>query len=201
MRVPESLCAYRLDALLQRFRERSPRVRLSLVTCPLDGLESDLRQGVTDLALVYIDSIVAPDLRTELLGTEPLTIVAAPSHPLALKGIIGPEELEGVPLLLSKGDCAYRRMFEALLRERGVDPAIGMEFSSLLALKRCVALGMGISLLPAIAAVEEPGQERLARIAWRGDPLETGLLMVWHRKKWLSPALVTFMEMLRAVFA
>ena len=188
--------------LLQRFRERSPRVRLSLVTCALDGLESDLRKGVTDLALVYIDSIVAPDLRAELLGTEPLTIVAAPSHPLALKGIIGPEELEGVPLLLSKGELRLSADVRGPAQGAGgsIQPS-AWNSQACWPSRGASRSAWASALLPAIAAVEEPGQERLARIAWRGDPLETGLLMVWHRKKWLSPALVTFMEMLRAVFA
>lgn len=197
VRIPESLCVHRMDHVITRFREQFPLVRMAFITCTLDGLETDLRQGVTDLALVYFDAIVAPDLRAELLGTESLVLAAAPSSPLVQKLSVGPADFQGVPLLLSKGDCSYRRMFEALLAERNVEPGTGLEFSSLTALKRCLALGLGVGLLPGIAVADEVSRGVLATLPWSEDPLESGILLVWHRKKWISPVLERFMALLR----
>ena len=35
---------------------------------------------------------------------------------------------------------------------------------------------------------------RLSRIDWTEESLETGVLMIWHREKWISPSLKAFME-------
>ncbi len=197
VRIPESLCVHRMDAVIRRFRERFPLVRLNLITCALDGLESDLRQGVTDLAFVYTDSISAADLRVELLGVEPLVLAAAPAHSLARLPKVDLEAFQGVPLLLAKGDCSYRRMFERLLAEYRVEPGTGMEFSSLAALKRCLSRGLGVTILPGIAVKEEATRGSIAILPWTGDALETGILMIWHREKWISPVLQTFMDLMR----
>jgi DNA-binding transcriptional LysR family regulator len=198
VRVPESLCVFRFGPIIKKFRERFPLVRLSFISCTLDGLEADLRQGVTDLAFVYMDSVTAPDLKVDLLGTEALGLAAAPSHALARKRNLGPSDLQDVPLLLSKGDCSYRRMFEGMLLENDVTPGAGIEFQSLAALKRCLSLKLGVSILPAIAVTTELKAKQLAGLSWKGEKLETGILMIRHRKKWISPMLEAFMELVQA---
>ena len=197
VRVPESLCVHRFGGVIHTFRKRFPLVRLSFISCTLDGLEADLRQGVTDLAFVYMDAVTAPDLIVDLLGTEPLVLAAAPSHPLARKRRIGPSDLQDVPLLLSKGDCSYRRMFEGLLGEHRVVPGVGLEFQSLAVLKKCLSLDLGVSILPAIAVESETQAGHLVTLPWKGEDLETGILMIHHRKKWISPMLESFMEVAR----
>lgn len=197
VRIPESLCVHRLDNVIRRFREQFSLVRLSFITCALDGLETDLRQGVTDLAFVYMDSVIAADLRVELLGVEQLVLAAAPTHPMMLKGRVGPADFQGIPLILAKGDCSYRRMFEGLLLEHKVEPGIGMEFSSLAALKRCLSLGAGVTIIPEVAVRDEVARGSIVTIPWTGERLETGILMIWHRKKWISPILAALMDRMR----
>lgn len=200
VRVPESLCAWRLGGVIAEFRRRFPLVALSLTACAHDGLEQDLRQGVTDLALLMSDSVRAGDLVVEALGVEPLVLVAAPGHPLAGKKRIRPEDLRGETLVLSRADCSYRRMFEALLDERGVGRAAGVEFSSASALKGAVMSGLGLTLLPEIAVRSDVAGGRLALLPWdakRGGPLETAVLMLRHKDKWLAPPLAAFMDLAR----
>lgn len=197
VRVPESLCAYRMDDVLRRFRELVPKVRLRLVTCTIEGLAVDLRQGLTDVAFAYSDAIHHGDLCVELLGSERLALVAAPTHPLARRRAVDPSSFQNVSLLLSVADCAYRRMFEGLLKEHDVSPGVGIEFSSLVALKHALAQGLGVAILPAIAVRDELAKKSVSVLPWSDNPLETGLLMIWHREKWISPALKTFMGLMR----
>lgn len=197
VRVPESFCAYRMDDVVRQFRELAPKVCLRLITCTIEGLLVDLRQGSTDVAFAYSDAIHHGDLCAELLGNEPLALVAAPTHPLARRRTVDPLCFQGMSLLLSVADCAYRRMFEELLKEHAVSPGVGIEFSSLVALKRAVAQGLGVGILPAIAIREELAQRAVSVLPWSGEPLETGLLMIWHKEKWISPALKAFMGLMR----
>ncbi|GFK95321.1 HTH-type transcriptional regulator GltR [Fundidesulfovibrio magnetotacticus] len=197
VRVPESLCACRMGGVIRRFRERFPNVRLSFTACTLEGLEKDLRQGVTDLAFLMADSIRAGDLVVELLGVERLLLVSAPGHRLAALGQVGAEDLRGETLVLSTADCSYRRMFEGLLSEKGVETAAGVAFSSAAALRGCIMDGVGVSLLPELAVRADLEAGRLAALDWRGGELETAVLMIRHKDKWLSPPLAAFMDMVR----
>jgi len=164
VRVPESLCAWRMGGIIRSFRQRYPLVKLGFTACTLAGLEKDLRQGVTDLAFLMADSVHAGDLVVEALGVEPLVLVAAPGHRLAKRGLaglpaVGPQDLQGETLVLSAADCSYRKMFEHLLAEAGVQLAAGVEFSSAAALRGCVMNGLGVSILPELAVRDDVAAE------------------------------------------
>lgn len=201
VRVPESLCAYRLPPVIAAFRRRHPEVALHLTACTLNGLEKDLRQGITDLAFVMADSVRGGDLNVEAVGVEPLLLVAAPHHPLATRGRVTARDLHGVTLALSTADCAYRAAFEEALAAEGVQPAAGLEFSSAAALRGCVASGTGITLLPEAAVRDDLRAGALRALAWADQPFETAVLMVRHRGKWVSPYMGTFMALCRAACA
>ncbi|MDO9630455.1 MAG: LysR family transcriptional regulator [Humidesulfovibrio sp.] len=201
VRVPESLCAWRLGGIIRAFRERFPHVALRFTACTQEGLDKDLRQGVTDLAFLMADSVRAGDLVVEALGVEKLVLVAAPGHRLAGFSAVGPQDLQGETLVLSAADCSYRKMFEHLLAEAGVGLAAGVEFSSAAALRGCVLNGLGVSILPELAVRADVAAGRLAVLPWsldEGGPLETMVLMLRHKDKWLSPPLVAFMDLVRA---
>jgi DNA-binding transcriptional LysR family regulator len=197
VRVPESLCAYRMGGVIRRFRERFPRVSLSFTACTLADLDKDLRRGVTDLAFLMLDSIRAGDLVVEALGVERLVLVAAPGHRLAGRESVGPDDLRGETLVLSKADCSYRKLFESLLSDKGVATAAGVEFSSAAALRGCVMGGVGVSLLPELAVRADVAAGRFCVLPWAEGELETAVLMIRHKDKWLSPPLAAFMGMVR----
>lgn len=201
VRVPESLCAYRLPPVIAAFRRRHPEVALHLTACTLNGLEKDLRQGITDLAFVMTDSVRGGDLVVETLGVEPLVLVAAPHHPLAGREALSARDLHGATLVLSTADCSYRAVIEDALAAEGVQLAAGLEFSSAAALRGCVASGVGVTLLPGAAVRDELGAGTLRALAWTDQPFETAVLMVRHKGKWVSPYMDTFMELCRAAYA
>jgi len=72
-----------------------------------------------------------------------------------------------------------------------------MEFNSIEAIKQCVIKGLGITLMPEIAVKAELAQNKLKKIKWLDEPLETGVLMIRHKDKWVSPALQAFMDICR----
>ena len=71
------------------------------------------------------------------------------------------------------------------------------EFSSVEAIKQCVALGMGLGLLPAIVVVDELRQQHLKALHWAGPSLDIATNILWHKDKWISPAMAAFMELLK----
>ena len=99
VRIPETFGVHRLPPVLNAFHSRFPKVRLSFITCALEGLANDLRKGLTDLAFLLAESISAPDIEVESLGTESVVLVASPDHPLCARRVFIPVIWPGRRLL------------------------------------------------------------------------------------------------------
>lgn len=197
VKVPETIGVHRLPGVIKEFRSRFPRVRLRFTSCSHEGLQKDLRKGITDVAFLLTDSIHAADLAFEALGIETLALVAPPGHPLAGHSEVRARDLEGETILFSTVDCSYRRSLETILTAEKIRFDAALEFNSVAALKRCVIAGEGISILPEITVAEDVAQGRMAILPWAEEKLEAATLMIWYKDRWLSPTLSAFMEVAR----
>ena len=74
-----------------------------------------------------------------------------------------------------------------------------LEFSSMESLKESLKAGQGVTIIPEISVRDEIRQGRLAKLSWSDGPLESAILMIWHKDKWMSPTLRAFMDEARAV--
>jgi DNA-binding transcriptional LysR family regulator len=199
IRIPETFGVHRLPAVIKEFHRRCPKVRLHFITCAHEGLEKDLRKGLTDLAFLLTESFQAADLMMETVGFESVVLVAGPDHPLAAKKAVPTQALTGETILLSRVDCSYRKSFERLLHEEGITRLTKLEFHSVEVIKRSVMAGVGITVLPEIAVAEEVATQRLVILPWSQGQIEVALLMIWYRDRWLSPTLRAFMEVAKSV--
>ena len=197
IRVPESMAIYRLPQVIKRFHLKFPKVQLAFTTCAHEGLQTDLRKGVTDLAFLLTDGIQAADLEADILGFEQIRVVASPDHPLAAKTSLQASDLEGQTVLLSKVDCSYRRIFEQILREQQIPLDAVLTFHSVAALKACVMAGLGVTILPEVAVSHDIAHNRLVALPWDEGLFEVAILMIWYKGRWLSPSLQAFMELVR----
>jgi DNA-binding transcriptional LysR family regulator len=195
--APESVCTYRLPALLRAYRERCPRARLVFRATPVADLLRRVRAGELDAAFVLEPPLTGRILSTEALGEEGVVLVAAPEHPLAAASVF-PRDLEGETLLLTDGGCSYRAQFEHALAVAGVQPAETLEFAGVEAIKQCAIAGMGIAVLPAMSVAAELRAGDLAALRWVGPPFMLTLQLVWHRQKWRSPALDALLALARS---
>lgn len=194
VRIPESFGVHRLPGVIRDFHSRYPKVRLNFITCTVEGLEKDLRKGVTDLAFLLTESINSPDIVSETLGFESVVLVAGLGHPLSSKRSVHTRDLAGETILLSRVDCSYRKIFEKILEQEEVRSFNRLEFHSVEVLKRCLMAGIGISVLPEVAAAEEVSRGKLRVLPWSEGPIEVAVLMIWYRERWISPTLKAFME-------
>lgn len=199
IRIPETLGIHRLPPVIKEFNSRFPRVRLNFATCAHEGLQKDLRTGVTDLAFLLAESFHAIDMAVEVVGFESLVLVSSPSHYLAKQELVRTGDLKNATLLLSKVDCSYRRVFESVLEEEGVSTGAHLIFHSVEALKRCLIVGIGVSILPEISILEEIEKGSLCPLPWEEGKLEVAVLMIWSKGRWVSPTLSAFLDISRAV--
>jgi DNA-binding transcriptional LysR family regulator len=204
------LLTYRLPELLALFHERHPRVRLSVRPSAVGRLVGSARraleEGAVDVAFVLDGPLegrlAGTDLAFEALSAEDVSVIAPVSHALVPSTAVLPADLLGETVLLPEAPesgCAYRGQFERQLSAAGVVPPETMEFQSIEAVKRCVAAGMGVSVLPSVAVNPQLEGGSLSALRWV-EPFEVLTQMVWHEGRWRSPALGAFLEAAREVF-
>jgi DNA-binding transcriptional LysR family regulator len=194
----ETFCIYRLPALLRAFRRQYPRVHLIFRPSRATELRQLVREGVIDVAFTLEEMDRDSGPADEPLAMEPVWLLAAPDHPLVGKSEVTPADLTGVDLLLIDSKCGYRAMFERILDKAGVSPATTMEFGSIEAVKQCVMIGLGLTVLPSYAVAAEVAQGRLCQLPWVGSKLDVMIHVMWHKDKWLSPALNAFLVLTRS---
>ena len=194
--TPESVLTYRLPRILGRFRKLYPKVELSFRPYLDLGLVHLLESGELDLAVWMEDAIRNDRLKAVRLRNERLVFIAAPKHPLAAKKRVTPHDLTGQTLLLTEAGCSYRTKLDQLLSVMSIRPESITEFSSVEAIKECVSLGMGLSLLPEIVVDRELARQQLVTLAWAGAEMGIATHVVWHKDKWISPALGAFISLL-----
>lgn len=197
VRAPQSVGTYLLPSVLQQFQSQYPRVGFDVSSCALFTLGQELRSGIIDVAFLLAESVNAADLTAELIRIEPLVFVSDSNHVLTKSVGMTFRDLNGQSILLPKHDCSYKMQFEEMLTAENIRPSVMMEFNSIEAIKQCVIKGLGITVIPEIAVKEELAQEKLKKIPWLDEPMETGVLMIRHKDKWISPALQAFMDICR----
>lgn len=195
IRMPETLSVHYLPGLLGAFQAAYPDCSLTFSACTLSGLEKDLAGGVYDLAFLIDESISSKNLEVKYVGDIRLGFVAHPDHELIRKGKASLQDLASEQLLVNRTDCSYRRMLERLLVDGNVTPGAIIEINSVAATLSCVAQGIGIAMVPDIAIEKEVRAARLARLQMAAGRLEAGILMIWHREKFISSVMAAFMDM------
>ncbi|MDI4649932.1 LysR family transcriptional regulator [Cohnella hashimotonis] len=151
----EPAVSCRLPALLKRFAERYPKIRISVESASTPVLSERLRKGGLDLALCATPEH-AEGLHFEQLYREPFAALMPADHPLASQAHVRLDDLVAYKLLVTASNCPYRRKLELLLAESGAPAAETMEIGSMTALASYVAMGLGVALVPRVLADKPP---------------------------------------------
>ncbi len=196
--APESILTYRLPQVLRIFRRRFPNVEIAFRPNLDNSGAAELETGKLDLAINMCDSPSNPAHRSIRLRTERIFLIGDPSHLLAGRHTVKPADLAGHHLLLTEHGCGYRAKFDRALALQNVRPGHITEFSSVEAMKQCVQVGMGLAVLPAIVVAREIRQRQFKAMHWAGPSLDIGTHVLWHKDKWVSPAMAAFLELLQS---
>jgi DNA-binding transcriptional LysR family regulator len=167
---------YVFPSLLKEFRTEHPEVDVKVFTGPTDRLIRKLRSGGADVGLITLP-IDEPDLVAVPVMREELMLVTYPTHPLAKRSRVEPEDLVRQPFILYEPGSNTRRVIDEFFLRESIRPRMVMETENVEIIKAMVKTGIGISIVPyqAIAREVRAGQFFCARIGGPGDLVrETG---------------------------
>jgi len=140
----ESTAAVRLPRPLGKFHDAHPDVTLELyIGDPTDHTRQVLN-GELDAALV---AIAASDKRLASVPVyeEEMVLISEAKHP----PIASPRDVQARTLLVFHPGCPHRKRFEDWFARAHVVPRQMVEVGSYHAILGCVAIGMGVALVPA----------------------------------------------------
>ncbi len=197
--APESICTYCLPEVLSRFRKRYPQVRLLFRPSSFSDIRRSVSEGEVDLAFIIEERQYSTALMIEVLAPAPLHLLVSPDHHLAGSISVSSCDLEDEQFLLTEAGCAYRNALERGLNKAGLRISTHLEFEGIEAIKQCAIASMGIAFLPALTVVRELECGSLVPLNWGDQEFSAVVQMLWHKDKWLSPALQGFLAVAREV--
>jgi DNA-binding transcriptional LysR family regulator len=195
--APESVLTYRLPQVLRAYRRRFPHVELIFRPYSDMTLCAKLETGKFDMAIQMSNAKPNPALKSIRLRTERVFLLSDANHPLTKLRTVNPADLAGQMLLLTESGCAYREKLDQILALQNIRPGNVTEFSSVEAIKQCVIAGMGLALLPAIVVSRELRQHQIRALHWAGPSLDIASRVLWHKDKWVSPAMAAFQDLIQ----
>lgn len=193
----ETLAAFFLPPILNRFREILPHTRVTIKPGLEPAIIRGVKEGELDGGLILDLPFSDPELETVMIREEQMVLITHPSEAAVGSETMAAEDFANRSLVLTEQGCGYRAALEELLREQAIPYHTAFELSSMEALKQCVSYGHGMAWIPRIAVSEDLASGKLREIPFRHPHKTFYTQWVYHRKKWLSPAMEKMVELLR----
>jgi DNA-binding transcriptional LysR family regulator len=197
--APETLCAYRLPALVATLRAAAPDVRLSLTPAGTVPALHALRTTAAEAVLLLEPTLSAGDLCLEALGPEELVLLRAPGPDPGPTPVAWAELVADDTLLLEDG-CSYSDDMARRLHAGGQPESRRTRFGSIEAVKRCVGAGLGWTVLLAVSAAADLQAATLHQLVGPLLPVPT-VYLATDPDRTLSAATRLTLEQLRALWA
>lgn len=185
-----------MSRLEAEFANRHPEARLEVEYLRPEKVYQAVETDNADLGLVSYPEATRSIAVIPWLE-EQMVVAAAPSHPLAGRLSIAPGDLAGHDFIAFDDDLPIRREVDRFLRERGVEVTVVMHFDNLQMIKEAVALGSGVSIVPARILQAEIEQGRLVGIPIDAPELFRPLGIIHRRRKRFNRAAQSFLDLLR----
>lgn len=196
--VIPTVAPYLLPRLIPALSAALPGLDLHVRETVTPRLLDELREGRIDTALLALP-LDEPAFAELPLATEPFLLVRPrAAGPLPVPAI---EDLAGARLLLlEEGHCFRDQALEICNLTPGA-PRDGLDGSSLSTLVQMVGAGIGVTLIPAMAAGVETRSAAVTCARFPAPEPERTLGMVWRRTTPLAPQLRRVAEVVQTTLA
>lgn len=191
-----TVAPYLLPDLIPALRVRAPEMPLELEENLTEVLETELKSGRLDAAIIALP-FAPPGVATVFLYEEPFQVVVPSGHKWAKRKSVHPDELVGEhAILLNVGHCFRDQVLDACpeLNRQDVPTA---RTNSLETVRNMVASGLGVSVLPRDALTPKYHSSLVVPVPF-ARPAPSRRVALAYRKSFPRPQAI---EALRAAIA
>jgi DNA-binding transcriptional LysR family regulator len=179
--------------LLHEFRRACPMVRVSVTR----SLASRVPEAVLNHSVELGMLSFAPEdaaLRSVVVATDELAFVVHPRHPLAGARQADIRELGAQSFVAHHVPSPHRAKVLAAFKRRKTPLNMDVELPTLEAIRKFVAMGNGVALVPAVCVQGEIARGELVRVPVPELQFERKIRIVYRRKAVLSHAARAFLK-------
>jgi DNA-binding transcriptional LysR family regulator len=142
-----------------------------------------------------------PSLRTIVVYRDELAFVVHPRHPLASAGEVSIGQLGAESFVAHNVQSPYREKVLQAFKRHKTPLNMDVELPTIEAIKKFVASGNGVALVPGICIEDESKRGELIRINVRELHIERKMRLVYRRSAALSHAARAFLTVAETVAA
>lgn len=187
-----SVSAGLLPKTLAAFRRDHPKVELVIAEGTSEEVGEGVESGRIELGVIQHPA-TGSMLEERLLLVEPFALLVPPGHRIAARKSVDLRSVADEPFVFFKGRARDSAL--AACRSAGFEPRMACESGELETVRALVAAGLGLALLPQLAARRATPACALVRL--RTPKVERKLVTVMRRGHALSPAAAEFEAILR----
>jgi DNA-binding transcriptional LysR family regulator len=142
-----SVAYNQLPGIVAGYRRSRPRIEIQLREGVHGTVVEDVRSGVADLGLTYVDDI-PEDFSSIALGREAFHVVMPRGHQLSGKSGIALAEVARYAMVSLPKDSQTRRLLDGLAAAAGFSLQHVVTVSQFATVMQCVHAGVGLSIVP-----------------------------------------------------
>jgi DNA-binding transcriptional LysR family regulator len=188
---------YLLPPLLRRLHAAHPELELVIVTGNSAGIAAAVAGNDLDVAVVTLP-VHGRAMTVTPLMLDPLVAIAPADRRWRTRSPLTPGNLARHPLILYERGGTIRRVIDQWFRRAHATPHVAMDLGNGEAIKRLVAAGLGLSVVPAMSVRAEVRARELVALPL-APPLGRRLGVVRRRDRAPNAALRAFLEGLDAL--
>ncbi len=199
--LPPTVGPYLLPLVIPELHRAHPDLKLYVREELPAGLAMAVRDGRYDLAVTPLP-VKMRDLTVEPLFRERLALAVASDHPLAGQTQARRADLSGQDVLALGAGHQLHDMVLAFCQDLGARLRFDYEGTSLDTLREMVAMGLGVTFLPALYVRAVAGRDSSIRTMPIADrALHRSIGMVWRRSGVRQASFGNLAKLLRRVLA
>jgi len=181
--------------LLATFIKIYPDISVSLHVTNRKGLIQHLDDNDVDLVIMgQPPEEMCDELHAKSFMQNPLVMIAAPTHPFAIRKNIPLKELQNQIFLIRERGSGTRNAMERHFKERELILSTGMEMSTDEAIKQGVQAELGLGIVSWHSIQMELEMQKLSILSVKSFPIIRHWFIVRREGKCLSPIAQAFWE-------
>jgi DNA-binding transcriptional LysR family regulator len=189
-----------ISLVLATFHQRHPAIELTVREESSEELAEMLRYDELDLAFLSVtERVERHGLGLHQLVAEELVVVLPTDHRLARRRRLPMSELRDEEFISYRPGARLRELLLTAGHQAGFEPRIKLESNESERIRRLVARGMGVAILPRSDATA-PGTE-VSVAALTDPPLARDITLAWRQGRRHPPAVAEFLTLARSAFA
>lgn len=178
----QSLGQYMFGDMLREFARTQKNCALQVRLGNCAEFIEQLMADQADLCITYAtESLNSATIVSVPLYEEHIYLIAHPSHPLAQKKSVSPDDLSGYRFAFVFGDCCFTVAFLNELKKHNIILEAQNFLGSVEMIKRYAMNNDGISLMTACSTKVERNAGRLVALPWVGEQLSVQAQIIYRR--------------------